>query len=116
LANQARTYLKQNGAMRVDDLYDELKNRNPTVSDIEVVELVWSLAREGAVDIIDLPPAIESLREYLKVWNENLWLYMSFTTSIVALLCIYGIPVNSPLVALRWMMGTIFVVFIPGYV
>jgi uncharacterized membrane protein len=97
-------------------LYDELRHRDPTVGPAEVVELVWRLAREDAVDIVDIPPATESLRAYLKVWNENLWLYISLTTSIVAFLCVNIIPGNSPLVVLRWILGTALVVFVPGYV
>lgn len=100
----------------MEHLYDELRHRNPTVGPAEVVQLVWRLVREDAVDIVDIPPATESLREYLKVWNENLWLYISLTTSIVAFLCIYIIPANSALVVLRWILGTALVVFIPGYV
>jgi uncharacterized membrane protein len=41
---------------------------------------------------------------------------MSLTISILALMCIYIIPANSPLVALRWILGTALVVFMPGYV
>lgn len=54
--------------------------------------------------------------EYLRLWERNLWLYGSLTISLATVLVIYAILSNSPFVALRWVLGSVFIFLIPGYV
>jgi len=57
-----------------------------------------------------------SLGEYLKLWERNLWLYASLAVSFATVLVIYAVPSEFPFDALRWVLGSVFVLFIPGYV
>lgn len=78
--------------------------------------MVWRLVERGQAEVEDLPPATNSLWEYLGFWERNLWLYGSVAASLMTVLVIYALPCEFPLVVLRWILGSVFVLFIPGYV
>lgn len=116
LDEQASTYLRKNGAMSVAGLYDALRVRNPSLTEVKVTDLVWRLVEGGQADVEDIPPATKSLRQYLGIWERNLWFYASVAISLMTVLVIYTVPSQFPLVVLRWVLGSVFVLFIPGYV
>jgi hypothetical protein len=113
---EASTYLRKNGATSVPQLYDALRSKNPSLSEAEVTDLVWRLVEGGQADVEDIPPATKSLRQYLGIWERNLWFYASVAISLMTVLVVYTVPPQPPLVALRWILGSVFVLFIPGYV
>lgn len=110
------TYLRKNGPMSVRKLYSELTRSNPGLTEADVADLVWRLLDAGQVDVEDLPPATESLGRYLRLWERNLWLYFALGLSFVTVLVVYAVPSDSPLAAVRWILGSVFVLFIPGFV
>ncbi|HKM49840.1 MAG TPA: DUF1616 domain-containing protein [Candidatus Bathyarchaeia archaeon] len=99
----------------MEDLYHELKSTNPEFNPTDVTKLVWRLVEEGTIDVEYVPPTTESLRQYLGIWYENLWLYVSLGVTLTTLLVVYTLPKDSPIVALRWIFGVAFVLFIPGF-
>ena len=78
--------------------------------------MVHRLAEQNKIGLEDVPPATKSLQEYLRLWERNLWLYAVLAVSFVTVLTIYVVPSDFPFVALRWVFGSVFVLFIPGYV
>ena len=116
LDEQALRYLERNGAAGVQALYDALVARNASLTKVEVADLVQRLAEQDRVALEDVPPATKSLSQYLRLWERNLWLYTSLAISLATVLVIYAIPSDFPFVALRWVLGSVFVLFIPGYV
>jgi hypothetical protein len=116
LNEQASTFVRKNGATSVPQLYAALKDRNPSLSEVDVTDLVWRLIEGGQVDVEDVPPATGSLRQYVRIWERNLWFYASVVISLMTTLVVYTVPSQLPLVALRWIFGSVFVLFIPGYV
>ena len=116
LDDQALDYLRKNGATTVPALSDALSAKNSTVTDTEVADLVWRLAERDQVDVEDVPPQVRSLREYLGLWERNVWFYASVAASLMTVLVIYTLPSELPLVAVRWVLGSVFVLFLPGYV
>ena len=116
LHDQALDYLNDNGTTTVPKLFDALRAKNSSVTDTEVADVVWRLAERGQVDIEDVPPRVRSLREYLGLWERNVWFYMSVAVSLMTVLVIYIVPSQFPLVVLRWVLGSVFVLVIPGYV
>jgi hypothetical protein len=116
LHDQALDYLRKNGTTTIPTLMDALRAKNSAVTDTEVADLVWRLAERGQVDVEDVPPQVRSLREYLVLWERNVWFYMSVAVSLMTVLVIYTVPSQLPLALLRWILGSVFVLFIPGYV
>jgi uncharacterized protein DUF1616 len=115
LDEQAFSFLKKNGAMVVTQLYDGLRIRNPSLGKAEATDLVWRLVKQGRVEVEDLPPATGSLLEYLGLWERNLWFYASLAVSLLTVLVVFTVPPELPLVILQWVLGSVFVLFIPGY-
>ena len=111
----ALAYLRKNGSASVKQLYDALKVTRGSVTEAEATDLVWRLVEKGEADVEDIPPATKSVREYLRLWERNLPLYLSLTVSLGTLLVVYALPDDFPLV-FRWVLGSVFVLFIPGYV
>jgi hypothetical protein len=116
LEEQALAYLAKNGPMSVTQLYDALRVRNSSLTEYETTDLVWRLDEQGKAELEDAPPATKSLREYLALWERNLWFYLSLVASFATVVVIYAVPDEFPLVVARWVLGSVFVLFIPGYV
>jgi uncharacterized membrane protein len=112
----ALAYLRKNGSADVKQLYDALKVSRRSLTEVEATDLVWGLVDRGEADVEDIPPATKSVREYLRFWERNLPLYLSLTVSLGTLLVVYALPDDFPLVVFRWVLGSLFVLFIPGYV
>jgi uncharacterized membrane protein len=112
----ALAYLRKNGSVSVKQLYDALKVTRRSLTEAEATDLVWGLVDRGEADVEDIPPATNSVREYLRLWERNLPLYLSLTVSLGTLLVVYALPDDLPLVVFRWVFGSVFVLFIPGYV
>ena len=112
----ALAYLRKNGSASVKQLYDALKVTRRSLTEAEATGLIWGLIDRGEADVEDIPPATKSVREYLRFWERNLPLYLSLTVSLGTLLVVYALPDDFPLVVFRWVLGSVFVLFIPGYV
>ncbi|MGP8070520.1 MAG: DUF1616 domain-containing protein [Candidatus Bathyarchaeia archaeon] len=116
LDDQALDYLTKNGTTTVPALLDALRVKNSTLSDTEVADLVRRLAGQDLVAVEDVPLQVRSLMEYLGLWERNLWFYASVVLSLFTVPVIYALPAEFPLVAVRWILGSVFVLFLPGYV
>jgi hypothetical protein len=117
LDEQTLRYLETNGgAADVQELYEALSAKNRSLAKADLADCVWRLDEQGKAELQDLPPATKSLPEYLMHWERNVWLYASLTISIATIIAIYALPADMPLVAIRWVLGSLFVLFIPGYV
>jgi len=113
---QALSYLQKKGDALVPELYVALRLNNPSLSEDDLTDLVWRLVREKKADVEDAPLTVSSLWGYLRIWERNLWFYAALAASLGTVLVIYLVPSQFPLVVLRWILGSLFVLFIPGYV
>lgn len=118
LDEQALQYLEkiEGGTASVQELYEALSAKNRSLAKADLAECVWRLNEQEKADLEDLPPATRSLEEYLRRWERNVWLYVSVVVSVATIVAIYALPAELPLVAIRWVLGSLFVLFIPGYV
>jgi uncharacterized membrane protein len=112
----ALAYLRKNGSASVRQLFDAIKVTRGSLTEAEATDLVWGLVDRGEADVEDIPPATKSVREYLRFWERNLSLYLSLTVSLATLLVVYALSDDFPFVVFRWVLGSVFVLFIPGYV
>jgi hypothetical protein len=115
LDEQVLAYLRKNESTTVEQLYDVLRSGTPSLTKDEVVNLVWQLVERGEASVEDVPPAARSIREYLSFWQRNLSFYLPLVASLATLLVVYLAPSSFPLIALRWVLGSMFVLFLPGY-
>lgn len=113
---QALAYLKKSGTLSVPELYDALRIGKPSLTRSETTDLVWHLVEQEQVDVEDQPLSAKSLWEYLRFWERNISVYMPLAISLVTVLVIYMVPDEFPWVISRWVLGSVFVLFLPGYV
>jgi len=116
IEEQVLRYIAEKGPVSVSELYEALTVKDSSLTKTKLVEVVRGLTEQGKADLEDIPPAIGSFGEYLQLWERNLWFYGSLAMSLATLLIIYVVPSEFPFVTLRWVFGSLFVLFIPGYV
>ncbi|RLG40312.1 MAG: hypothetical protein DRO05_06700 [Thermoproteota archaeon] len=107
--------ISREGPISVDKLVERIRLRHKAELD-EIIEAVKSLEEEGKIEL--LPPPIEasSYAQYLTIGTENTWFYSVLGVILGTLLSIYFLPSSLPWVAIRWILGSIFVLYLPGFV
>lgn len=93
-----------------------MKAKEKGVSEESFVGAVKRL-REERVISLELPvPEVDSLAQYFLIAERSIWFHLVLALTLVTLLSIYVVPDVFPFVMLRWIMGSVFVLFLPGYV
>ena len=110
----AADYLKKSGTTTGEQLYEILEKKFPYLTQDNFADLVQRLVRRGKIDVYEQVRAI-SLQHYLATWEKSLWFYVSIIASVSSALTAYVLPLDSPFLALRWILGLLFVLFLPGY-
>jgi len=100
----------------IGELFKIVKEKRPATSEQSFIQAVKELRDTGVLGL-ELPiPEVRSYRSYLKLFDKNAWFYLVLVTACATLLSIYVLPSIYPLVIIRWILGSIFVLFLPGYV
>jgi len=99
----------------VEDLTRLVQKRRKDVSSERVVSIVESLKEEGRIELGVLLPWAETFFDYLKLWPENRSFYLVVMATFATILAIRVLPDTYPLVVFRWVAGSIFVLYLPGY-
>jgi len=99
----------------VEELYRVVKARLPGLEDEGFAEEVKALQAEGLVRLIRPPPQASSYLEYMKLMDENLWFYLVLGSISATLASIYLLPSIYPFIIIRYLVGSIFVLFLPGF-
>jgi hypothetical protein len=107
---------KANQGSTVRDMYGVANQRDSTLSEEKFVDEVLALVSEGSVTLEEsISPQLSFLR-FLGVWYANAWLWLVIGASALTLTAVYLLPNQYPIVAVRWVTGSVFVLFLPGYV
>lgn len=108
-------HLKKSGSVSVVVLREALRSKNSSMSDAELVDLIWRLKESGRIDLHDLPCQPCSIMDYLRKWERTLWFYLCLIVCIATLLVVFLVPPVFPFVVFRWVLGFLFVLILPGY-
>ncbi len=86
-----------------------------SIDDTDLVVILKEMANDGT--LVLQPPSykIQSVWDYLFTLTLSGWLWASFSVVALALLAIVLIPDLFPLNTVRWVLGSIFVLCLPGY-
>jgi len=85
------------------------------LGDEELVALVKGLKDQRKVDLVQVPPVLRSFSEYLQQFTLSWAFWFMIGVTGLTLLLVYVAPAQFPWLAMRWVAGSIFVVFIPGF-
>ena len=107
--------IKQDKPQNVKQLISLVKERLP-IPEEEILETILKLQSEGKISLAkQQPPASPKLVAYLKT-EQALWYWLSLAIAIATAAVVFVIPEDFyPWVYIRHVLGTIFVLWLPGY-
>ena len=107
--------IKQKEPQTVKQLASFVKER-VSVGEREMVDLILKLQGEGKITLekpLESTPQI--LISYLKTGKAS-WYWITVTLAATTTFVVFTVPENSfPLAYIRYLLGTIFVLWLPGY-
>lgn len=94
----------------------EIAKEELKISEREIIEAILKLQSEGKITFreeLSVPPEI--FASYLKT-GDALWYWTTIITAAATALVVFTIPENAyPIVYIRYVLGVIFVLWLPGY-
>jgi len=100
----------------VRQLYEGGRALQQDLDEEDFTQAVMELASDGRVDLEESITSSASFAEFLTTWYLCLWFYCVLVVTVLTLVAVYLLPQAYPLVAIRWVAGSGFVLFLPGYV
>jgi len=108
--------IKAENPRTVRDLFEIVSKKRSTLAEDEFIQSIKELKENGTLELELPPPKVDSYLAYLKLRSENAWFHLVVSASLATILAIYILPSAYPIVIFRWILGSIFVLFLPGYV
>jgi uncharacterized membrane protein len=88
---------------------------NREIEETDFVAAVKEMAKSGELTLGPPSYDIETVLDYLFTFTMSGWLWLSFLTVALSLLAVSLIPDFFPLNVVRWVLGSIFVLYLPGF-
>jgi Protein of unknown function (DUF1616) len=99
----------------VEQLAHQVHDQFPSFSNQQILNEILTLQGEDKIRLTQTRPLPTSLVGYLKS-SEALWYWMTLATTLAAILSVFSIPESAyPAVIIRYVLGAIFVLWLPGY-
>lgn len=111
----AQEALRTRHPKTVAQLFRIIQEQQPSATTEDVVEVVKRLREDGKIELELPPPRAETYLQYLQARPQNTWFYLVIAASIATLAAVYVTPNTYPMVVFRWVVGSIFVLFLPGF-
>jgi hypothetical protein len=82
----------------------------------EIIDHIIRLQSKGKITLKESPKSVpQELSRYLKTKEAN-WYWITLILATTTTITVFTIPENAyPLVYIRYLLGTIFVIWLPGY-
>lgn len=116
LTKLAQEALRTRHIKTVAELFRIIQEQQPSVTTEDVVQVVKRLREEGKLELALPPPTVETYLQFLQSRPQNMWFFLVIAASIATLTAVYIIPNMYPAAVFRWVLGSIFILFLPGYV
>lgn len=115
LAQTIIKVIKEKKPQTVKQLASFVKER-VSVGEREIVELILKLQCEGKITLEKpLKSTPQNLISYVKTGKAS-WYWITVTLAATTTFVVFTVPENSfPLAYIRYILGTIFVLWLPGY-
>jgi Protein of unknown function (DUF1616) len=98
-----------------DQLVKEIHEQFPTIAEKVIVEALIELQNEGKLQFAPKQALSHDFIHFLET-NAALWYWVTFAVVIAATASVFAIPEGAyPFVALRYVFGAIFILWLPGY-
>lgn len=109
------TTAKERKPETVGQLTDQVHQQFPSIPDIEIVNAILILRNEGKLALERRRPSTPNLTQFLRS-NSASWYWITFALTLAAVISVFAIAENTyPLVFIRYVLGGIFILWLPGY-
>lgn len=106
---------KEKTPRTMPELVDNVHDILPSVSENEILNAVIKLQDEGRLTLTTPTSPMLKPSTYLKT-EEALWFWLTLAVTFATVISVFLIPENNyPLVVIRYILGAVFVVWLPGY-
>lgn len=105
--------LSKEETIGVDELVTSLSGQ---ASKNEVLDAIRKLEDERKIRLFEHIGVGMSFRAYLSSRDYSLWFQTLLAIALGTVLSVYLIPPSSPIVVLRWILGSVYILFLPGFV
>ena len=79
----------------------------------QVIRTIYRLKAEGRLQLHDSHPP-QRINEYLQS-SHALWFWTTIGALTATAITVYALPQDAPFIYLRYIFGSVFVLFLPGY-
>jgi hypothetical protein len=100
----------------VQQLIDQVHKLSPSTSEREILNRTLQLQQQGKIRLKPpQTPTPEKLGSYLRS-SQALWYWLTIAIAVATAIVAFTIPEDaSPLVYVRYVLGAVFVLWLPGY-
>jgi len=92
----------------------EIISRAFGLKDYEVARLIYDMKKKGLIILVDPNPPNNFI--FYLFSHRSAWFWCVFVVVILTLLTIFVFPQTAPFIYLRYVLGSVYVLFVPGYV
>ena len=86
-----------------------------SIPEQKIIEHVLQLQSQGRISLIEQPTRSQELASYLKTEKAS-WYWVTIVLITASVIAVFAIPKNAyPIVYLRYVLGIILVLWLPGY-
>jgi len=104
----------KNKPATVNQLVELVKQRTPA-SNQEILGAIIELQNEGKLQLTTPPQQALRMSTYLGTSAAH-WYYVTVALTIATVVAVFSVPENAfPLVYIRYILGVIFILWLPGY-
>jgi hypothetical protein len=105
--------VKKERPENVEQLVNRIKNKFD-IPEHEIIKYVLKLQSEGTIRLKKSKPTANNFAAYVK--TEAGWYWITMTLAAATTLVVFTVPENVyPLIYIRYVLGTIFILWLPGY-
>lgn len=106
--------LKDQKPETIDQLVTIVHQQVPNVSKEEILTQITKLKSEGKLTLTPPPLKAKKLSTYIRTGNA-LWYWLTTALATSTVISVFTITEDSPLILPRQVLGTIFILWLPGY-
>jgi uncharacterized membrane protein len=88
---------------------------NEGIAEERVIEAIKDLEDRDEIELNENFFMYDSFLQYIKDVDLNFWFYFTIVVVVGTLIMVFVVPSVWPFVVIRWVFGSLFILFLPGY-
>ncbi len=106
---------KKQNPETVEQLTRQVHEQFPSFLNQQILDEILVLQHEGEIRLSQVQPLPTNFVGYLKT-SKSSWYWITLATTLAAVLSVFSIPESAyPFVIVRYILGVIFILWLPGY-